>query len=236
MNILSAMYLNMSFISLLSFIFQLYVTSKYLSEYRFIGYLSTQICISSFSCYLIMYTNEFSYVNQFLRYLNWIISTPCTITIMGIIASIGIYNIYFLCVMDVFMILFGILGKLTNIEYLKYIYFSFGLTCFIPITIFLFSDFDFDVMNNFFGYYIAKKYYWISQYITSLWSVYPIIWILHEQNLITYEHTEISYCVIDFFSKFIFIHYIYFCLSKSHHLNSHRKQSQSIQYDDNEQV
>jgi bacteriorhodopsin len=171
-----------------------------------------------------MYTNEWNFytstfkIVQIPRYMNWILTTPCTLIMMGNIAQINMIDLYFLCILNTIMHLSALFAELTEIYVIKYVMFTFGCFCFIPIAMFIYTDFDYESVSNYFGYYIADRYYRIAQYILSLWLLYPIVWLSYDLNIISYVMMTIVYCIIDVFSKNVFTVLIYYCLLESKYL------------------
>jgi bacteriorhodopsin len=213
-------YLFDSLLSTSLFLFYFISAFKYLPEKRLFLYLCSQICLSTSLSYFYMYqiSSSDNYDKQLItisRYINWIITTPSLLTIMGYIGKINLYNIYTLCMLDIFMILCGLFGEFAP-NHLKYVYFSFGMICFYPIQKFLFSDFDYQVVHDFFGKYTADRYYKIGRYFLFVWFYYPIVWIIDQTT--DFKYTSILYSILDFFSKIILTLWIYICLIKSNYL------------------
>jgi bacteriorhodopsin len=156
------------------------------------------------------------------RYLDWMLTTPIQLTILGNMGKLTNTNIYILIVMDILMIASGWIGQLYIYPYQKWIFLLIGTITYLPIYSFLFEDFNYQVIHEFSGKYIADNYYFIGRYLLLVWLFYPIIWILdNESNVFQNNYSCIAYTILDFFSKFIFSLWILKCVNN-------RKQIQSV--------
>lgn len=151
------------------------------------------------------------------RYIDWIVNTPIQMIILGKMGKLSIPNIYILCFLTIMMVIYGWIGELIQ-NYLKWILFSEGMIVMIPIYIFLFEDFNYEVVKEFSGDFIARKFYWMGKALLSIWFAYPIIWILDNVNLISQLTVSISYSISDFISKFIFTLWMFYCIKNSYYV------------------
>lgn len=201
----------------------------YQPKKRIFHYLLSNICIVSSLCYYSNFIDlgniqlKNNHIVEMPRYIDWIITTPLQLVTLGNIGQISNTNIFKLCFIDILMILSGLLGEITE-NWVRFSFFAFGCLCFFPIYIFLFDDFDYDVVVEFAGEYTAKKYYNIGRYLLSVWFFYPLVWILINYNHISPPVGSICYSVLDFFSKCLFTFWIFLCSKNSHYLQDSQEE------------
>jgi sensory rhodopsin len=203
---------------------------------RFFHYLLSQIAmISSLSNYTMFLDigriqTDHHKIVELPRYIDWVLSTPLQLIILGTIGQISNINIYTLCFLDILMILSGLMGEFT-MDWVRWSFFGFGCICFFPLYFFLFEDFDYDVVLHFVGKFTAQKYYTIGRYLLSVWLFYPVVWIIVNLNLVNAVTTTCFYATLDFFSKVGLTLWIFLCLRHSHYL-THENFSEDIESND----
>lgn len=159
------------------------------------------------------------------RYFDWLVNTPVQLVVLGNIGQLSNWNIYILVLLDVMMILTGWVGEMA-LAYSRWIFFGIGSFAMFPIYVFLFEDFDYDVIKHFSSKYIADHYYWIGRYLMFVWLLYPIVWLLQNLQAISILSVCISYSVLDFFSKVVFIYWVLHLIKNSLFIN-HQSMSSS---------
>lgn len=188
---------------------------------RLFHYLLSHISIVSAISYLMLCNDIFTFMVGHkkiynARYFDWIVNTPVQLIIIGKIGKLTDANIYILVLLDIIMILMGWIAELCENQ-IKWIFFSIGMIVIFPIYKFLFEDFNFHVVKEFTGDYIATKYYWVGRYLIFLWLFYPIVWILNnvQFNIISNLTACICYTVLDFLAKVVFVWWIWYCIHHS---------------------
>jgi len=191
---------------------------------RIFHYLLSHISIMSALSYLMLCNDIFTFnvghkriYNA--RYFDWLVNTPVQLIILGKIGKLTNDNIYILVLLDIIMIMTGWIAELCE-DQIKWIFFSVGMIVIFPIYKFLFEDFNYNVVKEFTGEYIAKRYYWVGRYLIFIWLFYPVVWILNnvQFNIISNLTACISYTILDFFAKVIFVWWILYCINNSVYL------------------
>jgi bacteriorhodopsin len=203
------------------FIYIFFSSLQIIPKKRIFHYLLSQIAFISSFCYLMMANDVLTIKNDSGRniynakYIDWIIVTPTQMVILGKIGKLTNSNIYALCFLCIMMILSGWIGDLVE-SLFKWVFLFVGCITLYPIYIFLFEDFDIQVVKEFSGEYIANKYYWIGRLLILVWLFYPVVWIMDNINFISNVNFAcISNTIFDFFSKVLFTIWIYICVINS---------------------
>lgn len=185
---------------------------------RLFHYLLSHISLWSSTSY-VMLSNDiltFRYGDRIIynaRYIDWVVNTPIQLIVLGKMGRISDANLYILTVLDIIMIVAGWIGELTDHALTRWILFMIGMTSIVPIYVFLFSDFDYSIVREFSGEYIANRYYWIGRYVLFVWIFYPLVWALDNIfHHISVFQMCVSYTVLDFFAKVVFIWWIFYCV------------------------
>lgn len=190
---------------------------------RLYHYLASHISITSSICYAMLSNDIFTvdYKGTRIynaRYLDWFINTPMQLVILGNIGQLSYANIYILVLCDLVMITTGWIGEVCDNPF-KWVFFTTGIITFVPIYIYLFEDFNYQVVKDFSGEYTASKYYPIGRYLLCTWLFYPIIWIVQNLDLIPDLYACISYTILDFLAKVVFIIWILHIIDRSFYIN-----------------
>jgi bacteriorhodopsin len=123
---------------------------------------------------------------EYYRYADWAITTPMMLAAILLANGSSLTTLVGIIVLDLVMIATGYLGAIATNESQKMKLFGLGCLVFLPILYAL--------------YHMKKAKYAI--YLTlALWTLYPLIWYLDEENMITKQNTTISYSVMDVISK-----------------------------------
>jgi sensory rhodopsin len=176
---------------------------------RLIYYFMTQISLMGGLFYIVMADRLLDFekpdgrIVHVGRYIEWLLATPSQLLILGGIGRFDSANIYAINLYNFIMILCGLLGD-WNDGVLRYVYFSIGIFLFLPVYIFLFEDFDEEMVRSFAGEYFSKRYYWVGKYLLLSWILYPVVWMLYAKRVLDELGQAVSYTVLDFFSKVVF--------------------------------
>lgn len=214
-------YFANSIFMFLNFLFIFFSSLRIVPKKRIFHYFLSHITLSSSIAYGILSNNLLTSTNfdgklvYHAKYLEWILTTPVQLIILGKMGQVSYPNIYILSFLTDMMCICGWIGELATND-LKWIYFSMGMILLYPIYVFLFEDFDFQVVKEFSGDYIAKKYYWMGKALLFVWIFYPFIWLLDNVNLLSNLGTSICYSISDFLSKVVFSMWILNCVNNSH--------------------
>lgn len=172
----------------LFFIFMFYFFAKK-------SYIIGAICAVAFASYLtinmkIMLVNEQNNVDDNLaRYIDWSITTPLLLVTLLMKCNITNPSVYvFFIALDVVMIYLGYLAATSKDT--TSLYTLYGFSCFFYLLIFALLLVFRPPLVLFFFLFLA-------------WSVYPILWILHETNKgnMTNQNYDYSISALDIFSK-----------------------------------
>jgi bacteriorhodopsin len=162
----------------------------------------------------------------YARYVDWIITTPLMLYDLAVVGGSDTNTKLFLCAIDVFMIVSGLIGSLVEDSGAgfggtseKWAFFGFSMLAFIPVIWYLcsmsgdgkvtpFSELCNVGMNicSSTGNNSRQKTYQRAMNLTVLtWICYPIIWICAEgTNTISVEGENIAYTVLDILAKSLF--------------------------------
>lgn len=202
-------YCNSAFL----FAFFLYVFSAsfyWLPNRRVIHYLLAHIGLLGSVSYMIMADGFLDFekpdgrIVHVGRYVEWFLTTPSQLLVLSNISGLDAPNSYVLNLCNFTMILCGLLADWCESVVTRYFYFTLGFLLFLPIYIFLFEDFDEEVVRVFAGDYFSKRYYWLGVYLLSSWILYPVVWLLCVNRVMDGLGEAVSYTVLDFLSKIVF--------------------------------
>lgn len=216
-------YLINSIFMFSSFIYIFFSALTIVPMKRIFHYFLSQISITSSICYLMLASNTLTiqksngYKIYNAKYIDWIINTPLQLIILAKMGKLSYANIYILSFLAIIMVLYGWLGEINDNEF-KWIFFAMGMIPMYPIYIFLFEDFDYQLVKEFSGELIAKKYYWMGKSLLSIWFLYPFVWCLDNLRVINKLFTAISYTIFDFLSKVVFTQWIFYCVKNSNYV------------------
>ncbi|NDE17153.1 hypothetical protein EBZ80_19710, partial [bacterium] len=137
------------------------------------------------------------------RYVEWFLTTPSQLLVLTNLGRLDVPNAYALNLFNFTMILCGLLADWQE-GWQRYVYFAIGMFLFFPIYMFLFEDFDEEVVRLFAGEYFSRRYYWMGKYLLLSWILYPVVWMLRSTLVLDELGEAVSYSVLDFFSKIVF--------------------------------
>jgi len=161
----------------------------------------------------------------YARYVDWIITTPLMLYDLAVVGGSDTNTRLFLCAIDIFMIVSGLIGSLVEDSGAgfggtseKWAFFGFSMLAFIPVLWYLCAMAGND--NKRFGELCQislnicapsgsdprQRAYSRAMNLTVLtWICYPIIWICAEgTESISVEGENIAYTVLDILSKSLF--------------------------------
>jgi len=137
--------------------------------------------------YVAMFINEKTIL--IARYTDWVLTTGIILFVILSKAKIQIDEIIFLVSLNSIMMLCGLFGRLEKNHENRIIWFSVGCFLFIPIFIKLLK--------------ISNR---SSKYTVFLWCIYPFVWILAEENIITIDTENSIIPMLDVWAKSGFIY------------------------------
>jgi bacteriorhodopsin len=115
------------------------------------------------------------------RYADWLFTTPLLLLDLGLLAGADRNTIAGLVGLDVFMIVTGLVGALTQVYTFRFVWWLVSTIAFLFIIYYLYStltakvaDLDEDTQSTF------KV---LRNLVLVLWSVYPVLWIVGTEGL-----------------------------------------------------
>lgn len=174
---------------------------------------TTSTCLG----HLCMYNNigfvEYNnHIVNIPRYMEWLISTVIHIFLLGKIGRLTDDNLFGVCMLAFYMIISGLLSDMSSTVVMQWIFFALGCLFYIPIWIFSFEDFDYDLIRQYSGVYAADHYFFMIQYILITWFGYGVISLLQLSIAMDKMIPIFSYFVLDLFSKFGLTILIFRCM------------------------
>lgn len=188
--------------------FYIFVSSFRLTpSHRLIHYLLSFICGTSAVCHFMMYDGFLmlkagadGHVVRGAMYLAWGVCTPIQLLVLGIIGRLPDASLIALGFLDVLMNLCGFLGDCTTGPS-RWIYFGMGVVLFLPQWIFLYEDFDYQLVVDYFGETVAQRYFPIGRFLLLSRVVFPIIWVLEATGTVGPFWSLVSYSATTILSK-----------------------------------
>ena len=120
------------------------------------------------------------------RHSDWLLSTPLMLAALLYVNDVPLDVILAMVACDILMILAGYLGTKTQNRTEANGYFALGMLAFLPIVMILLQQ----TKNR------------VAVYLTLItWSLYPIVYIVNEQELVEKKYTTIAYAILDLVSK-----------------------------------
>ncbi|KAK9834321.1 hypothetical protein WJX81_006955 [Elliptochloris bilobata] len=181
---------------------------------RLHGYLTTAIVTTAMVAYYSMAsrggdTTVRLYWNQtqardifYARYIDWFITTPMLLLDLLLLSSVPVGTVLWVIVADIFMIVLGLMGALSNYGYR---WGWFGIGCLFQI--FIVAGLISTGMKSAYARSneLGKLYTTMSMFILVLWWGYPIVWGLAEgSNTISVKAEIACYGCLDVCTKVIF--------------------------------
>jgi len=176
-----------------------YSSLRFAPNHRFYHYMC--FTISSFAS--VAYSAMICFDNDMIRYIEWALTTPVELVILGSMSDIDPINIYMMCLFDILMITTGALGNYAGSIIMTCVYMIMSTICIMPILYFLFIEMDYSAMPNI---QHQKRALWVTRFLMTTWIMYPIVWAIQVFGL-TYNRIVIMimYSFLDMLSKFIFV-------------------------------
>jgi sensory rhodopsin len=202
-----------------AFIYLLMESFRKLPSRRMIHYLLGWICGSSAIAYAMMHEGFLAFkamdghTVQGAQYLDWIVTTPVQLLVVGIMAQVPPASLVGLCYLDVLMNVCGLLGEYA-MGASRWIYFAVGCFLFLPQWIFWYFDIDFAMVRDFFGNHVAQSYYCLGQLVFSTRILFPIIWVLYATQLLDSYQALLCYSITAIIAKIGFCVWVLLCLSE----------------------
>ncbi|KAI0109235.1 FDD123 protein [Nemania sp. FL0031] len=138
----------------------------------------------------------------YARYIDWAITTPLLLLELLLTAGLPTPTILITLLADVFMIVCGLIGALTQTGF-KWGFFAFGMAALLFIAYELL--FDARRHANVLGGDPKKTFWTCGVWLLMLWFLYPIAWGLSEGGNVIHPDSEaIFYGVLDVLSKIAF--------------------------------
>lgn len=175
---------------------------------RFYHYVSFSVCAIAALAYLCMAIGlGVEHVNGrdvfIWRFADWALTTPLLLVDLGTFAKLSASNIFALVMVDELMIAAGLFASLTTGAG-SWGLFAFGVISFLPILFFLNEDFDMIRTVENVGEVAAKNYQCLGYYLASLWTLYPVVWVLAAVDVISVDWECILYGILDILAKAVF--------------------------------
>ncbi|KAI0976750.1 bacteriorhodopsin [Xylaria arbuscula] len=138
----------------------------------------------------------------YARYIDWAITTPLLLLELLLTAGVPTPTILVTLLADLFMIVCGLIGALTQTRY-KWGFFSFGMAALFFIAYELL--FDARRHANALGGDPKKTFWLCGIWLLLLWFLYPVAWGLSEGGNVIHPDSEaIFYGVLDVMAKIVF--------------------------------
>ena len=139
-----------------------------------------------------------------VRYIDWLLTTPLIISLLGMLANADRGLIATLIGVDVYMIVAGLLGVIADTLFMSLVWWSIGVVAylvFLYLMLGALSNAADEMPDDVSG--IFKK---LRNLTVVIWSVYPIVWILggHGFGLLPVVAEDGGIVVLDVLSKVLF--------------------------------
>merc|ERR1711904_304007 len=134
--------------------------------------------------------------------VDWVITTPLLLFDLGGVAGAELGEVFGIIGLDVLMIMGGLIGGVMGPEY-RWIFWAFGMFCFVPIIYMLLQTFK-DQMQDL--NLKRKDTYGKMMSITVItWIAYPVVWALGEGAGMLEQTIEVLlYVILDVIAKAVF--------------------------------
>jgi len=203
-----------------AFFYILFDSFKLLPSRRFVHYLLGFISGSSAICYYMIYDrilmirSRDDHILRGAEYLDWIVTVPTMLVVVGIMGRFPFSSIFVLCCLDIFMNICGLLGAYTC-GYSRWIYFAMGCFFFLPQWIFFLNDFDYALVKKYFGEEVARKYFFTGRCLFLSRMVFPVIWVLEVTQAVSYFTALVMFSVMALIAKIGLCFWALACLHDS---------------------
>jgi bacteriorhodopsin len=172
-------------------------------------YINIIICAMATFCYILMGLRQCDYItadgNLVLwgRYLEFGIGTPLLLLDFGLTIGMNVTNIFYVCMLDILMIVSGWFSTIASTNPAKWILFIISSLFYAPIVETLFSSIHNPEETASSTLTSISNY--LSMYTDFIWTGYPILWVLHDGfHLINLDTECIIHTILDIFAKDIF--------------------------------
>jgi len=138
------------------------------------------------------------------RYIDWLLTTPLLIALLGILANADRSLIATLIGVDVYMIFAGLLGAIADTLFVSLVWWSLGVVAYLVFLYLLFGALSgaADEMPQ----DVSGMFTTLRNLTVVLWSIYPVIWILggHGFDVLPLLAEEGGIVTLDVLSKVVF--------------------------------
>lgn len=186
-----------------------YSSLRFTPNHRFYHYM----CFTISSLTSVAYSAMICFDEDIVRYMEWTLTTPVELIILGSMSDIDPINIYMMCMFDILMIVMGALGYYAGSIIMTCVYMAVSTICLIPILYFLFVEMDYSTILDIEH---RKRAMWVTRFLMTTWLMYPIVWVVQVFGLSDDDISMIMYSVLDMFSKFVFVIMILVFIDDSH--------------------
>uniref|UniRef100_A0A061RSZ0 H 2-mkate-hbetabr n=1 Tax=Tetraselmis sp. GSL018 TaxID=582737 RepID=A0A061RSZ0_9CHLO len=158
-------------------------------------------------CYLLMSVQQgYKIVGvrpvYWIRYVDWLVTTPLILLDLGTLISIDHDNIVLLIFLDLLMILSGAVGSFVG-NWQNLFFWGAGMLFYILIVFEVFSAIRF--LSNRISVKVKNLYLLLATSTVSVWSMYPIVWLLADGlNIMPVDLETILYALLDISAKCAF--------------------------------
>lgn len=161
------------------------------------------MCFTISSLAGVSYAAMMCWDDNIIRYIEWILTTPAELIILGSMSEIGFINIYMMCLFDVIMIILGAMSQFTKSIMMTYAYMVISVMCLLPIIYFLFFEMDYSALQKAENQFRAV---WVTRFLMITWIMYPVVWALDVFSVIENRFfVMIGYSFLDMLSKFVLV-------------------------------
>lgn len=210
---------------------------KHRPSARLYHYILSNVALVSSLCYLCLAANtmtpweeDFFHVKSsrawhsvLPRYIDWCVSTPLQLVVMGTMGRLSVGNIFELVSLQLIMIIAGALGHIYDSVF-RWIFFSIGAIAFYPVYVFLFEDFDHEVVARFSGRETANQFFFWGRYLLMTWLIYPILWILLVTDVANFVVLTVIFSFMDLCAKGGLVYWLFTCCYRSLHLSENEEE------------
>ena len=138
------------------------------------------------------------------RYIDWLLTTPLLIALLGILANADRSLIATLIGVDIYMIAVGLLGAIADTFFVSLVWWSLGVVAYLVLLYLLLgalSDAADEMPDDVSGIFTTLR-----NLTVVLWSIYPVIWILggHGFDVLPLLAEEGGIVTLDVLSKVVF--------------------------------
>lgn len=163
---------------------------------------------------ILIFTSRDGHELRGAQYLDWVVTTPTMLVVVGVMGRFPFPSMYGLCSMDIFMVVCGLLAEYTK-GMSRWVYFTMGGIFFLPQWIFFLNDFDYALVKEYFGEEVAKKYFFIGRCLFLSRISFPIIWVLDVSRMVSSFTAILLYSMMALISKVGLCFWVLACVKGS---------------------